>query len=162
MSPQPCHTARVFTENYESGRGRNTRREGWGWRRSGEATALRGLSLIDLWWICLVSTLFKHEHVLCLFLPDGGLHADISPPDDHVTYGMLCGDLTSAHIRYILSLWCLWPFLLLISHNPSIRANTCLFHRTRNSSFREAQWGLALLGYIYLHKWISSGPSSSQ
>lgn len=61
-------------------------------------TASRRLSLIDLWWICLASALFRHEHVLLWFLPDDDLYDDIALPDIHVTHRTLCGDLTGTHI----------------------------------------------------------------
>lgn len=89
----------AFMEKNESGWGRNARHEGWDWgdgkwRRRGEMTAPRQLSVIDLCWICLASALLKHERVLQWSLPDDGLHDDISLPDDHVTYKTLRGVLT--------------------------------------------------------------------
>ena len=89
----------AFMEKNESGWGRNTRHEGWDWgdgkwRRRGEMTALRQLSVIDLCWICLASALLKHERVLQWSLPDDRPHDDISLPADHVTYKTLRGVLT--------------------------------------------------------------------
>jgi len=86
------------------------------WRRSGDMTAARGLSVIDLRWICPASALFKHEHVLRWFLPDDDLRGDISLPGDHVTYKMLCDDLSSTHIP-ILHPLCHHSYVLAASPN---------------------------------------------
>lgn len=116
MTLQPCHTVlyssqrqrgsalmHFYREKWVSAREKH---KAWGtkdrssgvWRRSGKMTALRRLSLIDLWRICLLSALLKHECVLWLFLPDDDLRDDISLPADHVTYKMSCGDLSNTHI----------------------------------------------------------------
>lgn len=109
MTLQPRHTVLcnsgallwcAFTEKYESGWGGNTRNEGWArssgiWKRGGEMSAATGLSLVDLLWICAASALFRHERVLCWFLPDDGSLSYILL---HVTYKILRGDLNSTHI----------------------------------------------------------------
>lgn len=118
------------------------RHEGWDWsdgiwRRSREMTALRLLSVIDLWWIYLASALFKHELVLRWSLPDDDLHDDISLPDDHVTYEMLRGVLTrTIYPPCILCVLAAFPPSHIPSHPISAYPMT-----SRNPSFWQHTWG---------------------
>lgn len=139
----------TFTEKNESGWGRNSRHEGWDWisgilRQSGIMTTPGGQSLIDLWWICLASTLFKHELVHWWFIPDDNLPSDISLPDDHVTYKMLCGDLTSTHIPTPHALCCFLMYLLFSSILP----------RTHHFNFEAHSLLECMPVPTYAHKWL--------
>ncbi len=141
------------------------RHEGWDWsdgiwRRSREMTALRLLSVIDLWWICLVSALFKHERVLWWSLPDDDLHDDISLPADHVAYKTPRGVLTrTTYPPCILRAMDLMSWLRFPSHiSPHIQSLPT--PRPPGTHHFDSTHGGAHMGFTlpvsvpaYVHKW---------
>ncbi len=158
MTLQPCHTVlsssqadtlkiaelcSTFVEKIKSAWRRNTRHQGWDRsntvRTRRDMTALRQLSDIDMWSICLANALFKHDCVFCWFLPDDGLHDDITLSADHVTYKTLCDVFTRTKyppfILRVISLmsWLCFPPSYVCLHPISAHLMT-----SSNTSFQ--QW----------------------